>query len=212
MKLHLFGFILFIFTAIFSGVTQLHAQSSKYKGEQDFRISIGALPMSDHLMDGFNDNQYEPYLPTMSDNFEAGLMYRGNTTSTGSISLSYSYRLNKWFSFGAEGTYTGTSCNYYDRFTDQKLYSHKQNLIAISPMCRFTFLSKKYVQLYSQVSMGVGILMEKSQTSSTQATLSAHLSYFGVRVGKSVYGFGELGFGNRGLIMIGAGYCINSNR
>ncbi|MGL5788196.1 MAG: hypothetical protein ACRCX4_15495 [Bacteroidales bacterium] len=199
--------ILFIFFSLSCGLwssSQLSAQSSTFKHNHDFRLTVGMMPFSENLFFDEWGTTYDLRLPELSDIFS----YRGAKRTTGAISLSYSFEVRKWFSLGLEATYIGMYQSYYNTFTHERISSLNQNKIALSPMCRFTYLRRRNIQLYSQLSMGVGLYMErgKDTQSYNEANYEIHLTYLGMTFGKNIYGIVEFGVGNRGVINAGIGY------
>ena len=78
-------------------------------------------------------------------------------------------------------------------------------------MFRFTYLRRRNIQLYSQLSMGLGIYMErgKGNESYNEVNYEAHLTYLGMTFGRKIYGIVEFGVGNRGVVNAGIGYRFN---
>ncbi len=136
---------------------------------------------------------------------------------TPTISVGYKYRFAKWFWFGGTISYTGFYQNYFDRVTGTKFSTDKTHVICIMPSVRFSWLNKKYVTLYSGLSLGYGMDIEQYNTSTTRSTyiehgVAFHLTAIGVHVGKKWYGFAELGVGMLGVFQAGFGYNFNSKK
>ena len=136
---------------------------------------------------------------------------------TPNISIGYKYRLAKWFWLGATVSYTCFLENRHDRVTNVKISSERDHIISIMPSVRFSWLNKKYVTLYSGLSLGyaVDIIQYKSQTekySTAEHGVGFQLTAVGVHVGRKWYGFTEIGVGMQGFIQAGFGCNFNSKK
>lgn len=191
-------------------LTEVSAQNYASASKHDIRLTFGMLPVSEHFsLDDWGANDgYQP--PLLSDLFT----YAGAKHTTGAISLAYACRMKKWLSIGAEFTYTGTSQQFYERFTHERIYSRNKNKLSLSPMCRFTYLNRRNIQLYSQISIGIGLYMERGYgiASYNDVNCDAHLTYLGISFGRKLYGTIELGSGNRGMLSAGIGYRFNQKK
>lgn len=205
-RVYLF-FVLFFLLCGFSLSSGLYAQNTTFKPKQDFRLTIGVIPLSENFFLDEWGASCDMRLPELSDIFT----YRGAKRTTGAISLSYSFEVRKWFSLGLEATYIGMYQSYFNAFTHERVSSLNQNKIAFSPVFRFTYLRRRNLQLYSQLSMGLGLYMErgKGTNSYNEANYEAHLTYLGMTFGQKIYGIVEFGVGNRGVVNAGIGYRFN---
>ena len=147
------------------------------------------------------------------DELFASDTYCGTTLTTGCLSLAYRYRLQKWLWIGVSGSYAGFYANIYDKYSKQKKAMDASYFFFIMPSVRFSWLNKKYVMLYSGVSLGVsGCYSSTYSKFSEQTTNDLSLNFagevtaIGVHVGRYWYGFTELGFGTQGFFNIGFGY------
>ena len=136
---------------------------------------------------------------------------------TPNISVGYKYRLAKWFWLGATVSYTGFYDVSYDRVTNEKLSTQSDHIITIMPSVRFSWLNKKYVTLYSGLSLGYALDIYHANYPDMRYTGCGHGALFqltavGVHVGREWYGFTEIGFGIQGFINAGFGYNFNSKK
>lgn len=117
------------------------------------------------------------------------------------FSLSYKYHLSERFSLGASGAYNAAA--HETRFFKWIDNGPRPRTLAIAAETNFFYLKRPRVNLYA--SMGAGFFGSWtneydgiSETSYMSPTL--HYSPIGVRVGKDVGGFVELGYGFKGLV------------
>ena len=136
---------------------------------------------------------------------------------TPNISVGYKYRLAKWFWLGATVSYTGFYDVSYDRVTNEKLSTQSDHIITIMPSVRFSWLNKKYVTLYSGLSLGYALDIYQRNSATDPYVNYGHggcfqLTAVGVHVGRKWYGFTEIGMGFQGFIQAGFGYNFNSKK
>ncbi len=130
-----------------------------------------------------------------------------------SFDVTYNYRFNKRFSLSATLAYSGSSCKYYDLYTDKFLYNLQFHAITLMPVANYHWYTSasQLVTLYSSLGMGVTYLIENNADhyvgrTKTTSHFAGQLTYFGISVGRSVYGIGELSVGSLGVSRIGIGY------
>lgn len=136
---------------------------------------------------------------------------------TPTFSVGYKYRFAKWFWFGGTISYTGFYQNYFDRVSGKKVATNMTHVICIMPSVRFSWLNKKYVTLYSGLSLGYVMGIDRYKTSDSRYTDVYHgaafqLTAVGVHVGKQWYGFAEVGLGMLGVFQAGFGYNFNCKK
>lgn len=178
----------------------------------------------------------DPLLPVLATGHYLGIQkdyyYERNATDwfgpdiykcvywTPTISVGYKYRLTKWFWLGATISYTGLYDVYHDRVTNEKVSTQSDHIITIMPSVRFSWLNKKYVTLYSGLSLGYALDIYNEYNSNypnQRYTGCGHGALFqltavGVHVGRKWYGFAEIGFGIQGIFQAGFGYNFNSKK
>lgn len=177
-----------------------------FSPQHEVRVSIGYSPLSAYIV-GHSD--YYPYPGDISPTI------RGPKFTTGVLSLSYNYRFRRWFDFGLLFSYYNEYYRLHSSFTNEFLGRVYDNYITIMPSVRFTWLNRKWVRMYSSLGLGVTINTEnqtkrKDESHYTDFAAAAHLTYLGITVGKSLFGFAELGIGAKGLATIGIGYRFNN--
>ena len=130
------------------------------------------------------------------------------------ISLSYGYWFNEWFSLGADFTYVYGHCNIFHSYTHDKILTLREGNYSLMPLARFAWYRRGFVQLYSSVGLGVGVLHRERHMADRGDLVDAYLAFdikpFGIALGRTWFGFAEVGYGSRGVINVGVGYRINS--
>lgn len=193
--------------------SQKSARPVRYVPEHEFRISLGLFPLN---INGSNSDLLEAPDPIiLSDQYDRSLYYYGPAYTTGSLSASYTYYIKKWFSVGASFSYINQYRNHYNIITDSKILEIRYQSLYLTPMLRFTFVNKRYVKLYGQIGVGLGLHMGEESDATKKLTsnkcmTSMQFTFFGVSVGRKFFGFTELGVGSQGIINIGTGYRFNA--
>lgn len=165
----------------------------------DFKVGIGAFPLLFGGIDG-NYGLYDDATWKMVDLLDRDC--RGDLRTTGCIFGSYSYRLLKWLKLGA-------SVSYLHFWRDYASGDESSTYIFAMPFVEFAWLNRKYFRMYSALGVGVDFVKVKdSGISKNDSYLEAgvQLTYLGMSVGSKLFGFAELGVGNRGLVSAGIGY------
>lgn len=144
--------------------------------------------------------------------------YRARYGMTLPITLTYRYRLAKWFWIGGAVSYYGVYSTYHDRFTDEIAARTSTHLINISPTLHFTWLNRKYVTVYSGLSGGYSLFCDKSYSVQHEEYQSrvlhgwnCQITAIGIKAGKKWFGFAEAGIGTHSFITAGFGYRFNEN-
>lgn len=196
-----------------TGITQENKRIQRpFIPKHEIRLGIGAIPLVPDIGVSYGTD-YDRYFPdNLSDIYDMELTYAGQKYITGAVSAGYTYDIKQWLSAGGTLSYFGLYQNFYDKPTDVELVSRNSHNLSITAMLRFTYLNRRYVRLYSQIGIGLGMATTegKGTPSSTKFHLTGHLTPFGIAVGSKVFGFGEfLGAGNQGFVVLGVGYKFN---
>ncbi|KQS32924.1 hypothetical protein [Dyadobacter sp. Leaf189] len=122
-----------------------------------------------------------------------------------SFAITYRYQVTRRFAIGVtSATSNGTSykADYYDY---QRAYKHTNLIMAFEP--KITYADTPDVTLYAAAGIGGLFVRLKDQRLATDAKLYAvptfQVTPFGIRVGKKVGGFAEIGYGYKGLVSFG---------
>ena len=153
--------------------------------------------------------EYNPYNWTLTSDTYSKVRY------TPVISLSYHYRAYKWLWVGLTADFSEFYAYYYDRLTDKRVKGQSEHNTFFNLMAdlRFSYLNRKHVTLYSELSGGllIGNFTSKQvqpvATNYTAFAGAVHVTMLGVKAGaKGWFGNVELGAGFKGLISAGFGY------
>lgn len=144
--------------------------------------------------------------------------YHGRWWTEGAYSFSYVFRVCKFLWLGGEVSYSHFCSKVYDKLTDVQIGKDRVQMVSLMSKIRFSFMNSKYVTLYAGFSLGAGIAIDTYKRdrateflpTETQWHLTGQLTPFGVKAGKSFFGFAEIGFGYKGFGVIGFGYHFNA--
>ena len=156
------------------------------------------------------DSWFEDYVNTL-------------TFAAPTINLEYRYRFAKWFWFGGLVSYADIYNQYKDRVTQATVAHTGIHYITVMPSMRFSWLNKKYITLYSGLSLGCTVAVGKKYWPDIPntgivyepfagASLSGQLTAVGIQGGKNWYGFAEIGLGYQGFVKAGFGYKFNRTK
>ena len=140
----------------------------------------------------------------------------------GGFTVTYMYRVVKWFWVGANINWQFPSdIQYYiwrEYYTDASFKdfetSKRNNFLAIAPELRFSYTNKKWATLYSALSVGYGIHIGLNKEKLYSNFLNDYwywdVTFFGANfhIGEKQNFFvgGEFGLGFKGILSIHAGY------
>lgn len=139
--------------------------------------------------------------------------YEGAKRVTGGIGISYGYRVRRWFETGASLTYAGFYQNLYASADGCVAARERNHYVTLMPYARFSWVNRRSVRLYSSLHLGVQWSSQRSYfyDKSNYTYLAAHFTPFGIRVGRRLFGYAELGIGMRGVFVFGIGYGLGGN-
>ena len=171
---------------------QIAVKRPKFEPQHEIRLTVGAFPICENW-----------YIPT-DETIRKGSIY-----TAGAWTLSYAYRFRKWIDAGVALTYYGEYTSLHDNFDNSLIERLERHRIAIMPSVRFTWVNRELVRLYS--TLNIGILFDSRRETSTlsRTDSAAQCTPIGIAVGRSLFGFAEIGFGTQGIFMAGIGYNFN---
>ena len=182
-------------------------QRPPFSQQHELRASIGYVPMFAYLGSYFVDGMPPPsYIsPT----------FRGPLYTTGAVSVSYGYRFYRWLDVGMVVSYYNEFHRLYDSFTNDYLGRVYNHHITLMPTVRFTWLDRKWVRMYSSLAAGATFYTQsqtkvKGEAHYNSQNFAGHFTYLGITVGRSFFGFAELGIGAKGFATMGLGYKFNN--
>lgn len=177
----------------------------KIEDRHSFRVGGGSYSLAAGLfLDGFR-GCIDHGMSSLPDQIIYDTTHRTPQRYWGGYSVSYAYRFRRWFEFGGTVTYCVASQHRRDLETNKIVQSMNRHAVSIMPTCRFSYLNREKVQLYSAISGGVVI-----GSGFTFPWLDATL--LGCSFGKKVFGFAELGAGVGGWGRVGIGYRFNTKK
>lgn len=202
MKKKLFTTLL----AVLFGCTALMAQQEyglrgPFTPQHELRVSAGAWPLM---------RSFDPYC---NGRFHY-TTHRGAMYTSGAWSISYQYRIKKWLDVGGYLSYWGKWGSTSSNFNDALLSRDRLNRISVVPVVRFTWLNKPLVRLYSSAGLGVvfGWYSGNFDDAAGRPSVTGQFTPIGIAVGKSLFGFAEIGLGSQGTMIMGLGYRFNHKK
>lgn len=135
-----------------------------------------------------------------------------NFKSTGSLGIDYYRSVSDHIKLGAALIYEQISRDYY--FEKKFRGKIEANYITIMPQVKFLYITKPAFELYSSLAAGASLRYEEFQPSksgvkkddASDIFFAFQANLLGIRVGKKLGGFVELGLGNKGIINGGISY------
>lgn len=120
----------------------------------------------------------------------------------GPIIAGYRRNLSEHFSVGLQGSYSGFDKEY--TILSSSKIKIQSKFITVMLNSNYSYIPRNIVQFYSGLSAGFSVFSESDSLESESKTVFAfHVNALGIRVGKSIGGFLELGFGFNGIINAG---------
>lgn len=209
MSMKKFVVRLIVCTALLMGLCSIPASASSDRHDADslsgvnynpykhgVRVGISGTPFVLGLMtdvaDGINFGFVGrlPYIRGVSNFYED---FYGPLYTTGNIGAEFDWVLKKWMTVSAGAYFTGFWADRYNGMTGSLM--RKENGVAVSLVgtIRFTYLNRRYVQLYSGVSAGAFVI--GANTGEVGGMIHVQGIPIGVSVGRKVFGFAEVGIG-----------------
>ncbi len=157
----------------------------------EVRLGIAGVPFYEHnMLDVCSDRRLQS-----SGTCDMNWLYRdclGAGYTTGSMSAEFVFIIKHWLNVSLTVADCCAWRSVYDSVTGDFKDPVVCNTFTILPQVRFTYLSKRYVKLYSSVGAGVrGGVYDHEWKSG----VALQLCPIGIMTGRRVYGFTELGFG-----------------
>lgn len=204
-------FISFIFfTSSFSQEINTSKKIKPQLGKNEIYISYGILSASG-LGIGLGRTSFNQDFPTSyfynKDNY--AVKTKEIPPIIGALNFGYKrYFVKNKIAVLANITYSQTNTNYTHNSNDSLNFKTKDYLIAVMPAFEYHYFNRKIVQLYSGVQLGLFIYNQKyadykSEIKHKEINFAFQVDAFGVRIGKQIGGFLELGFGFGGIVKIG---------
>lgn len=130
-------------------------------------------------------------------------------------------RVPRWFSLSGEGGYwikdwlyvggafvwTGGFSRIEEYHVHKIIGYYNYDSFTLMPLVRFAWVRKGVVQLYSGVGIGVNFARaEEPKQKYYEAVIAHDLTFLGISVGRNIFGYVDVGVGQRGIVSMGIGY------
>lgn len=145
-----------------------------------------------------------------------GERFGDNDSPLGPISVEYFYHLKPWLAVGAIGAYGQFSQDIVTKNDENDVIGNKKtNYATFMPAVKFNWLNRDVVGLYSKLAVGATHRSEKKtyEDESREGReycdfhVNFQVSLLGVELGsQNLRGFAEFGFGEQGMLSVGARY------
>ena len=185
-------------------------ETASPKHHLELSISDGTSIIRNELQTGGSSTLYHQ---TLSECQNGG--YKGHNLNLFPINVGYYYQALPWLQVGGEfSAYTNALINAYDPITSSRIINYTNTSLYLTAGLRFTYYQTNFVQLYSCLSLGVRMNIESKKATLPYDSFAPSIgnvgvafqaTAFGVRFGKQVYGFAELGCGYKGILNVGIG-------
>lgn len=175
--------------------------------KHDVRLMYGAPGLISWLMiDPVIYGDYEVTFPREISNM---CIKYGPTYALATLGFSYSQQLRPWFALGCKTTFAAKWQRVYDTFTGNKLYNNNVYNISAMVDCRFNWLRRERVGMYSSVAVGAMAHLDRAEG---MLVPMFDCAFVGVTFGRTFYGFVEVGMGVGGSVRAGLGYRFNCKK
>lgn len=160
---------------------------------------------------GWNNDGYTPDDWFLDDKF-----YHGPRYATCPLTFHYMYRAAKFLWLGFDFSYMGVYSKLYREWDDAQFGWMNEHYLTLMPKIRFSYFNRKYVTMYSGISTGITVgLIEPEFPAgflSVRVRPAVQATFYGISVGRTWYGFAEVGCGYNGFIRTGFGYHFNKTQ
>lgn len=172
--------------------------------KHNIRIGYGAPSITSWAFT--QDGIFEPYCYvgplSLREHIRDNRYYETAERYIHSLYVEYTTALNHWFSIGAKCTFAAKWFSEYDSHTHELFARHNAYDIGALLNMRFEWLRRDYVQMYSTVGVGLAAHFERAKG---RCIPMFDATFVGLSVGRSFYGFVELGGGISGSLRGGFG-------
>ncbi len=186
-------------------------------GTQEFSLSYGTTSGTD-MIQGFYRNNSRP-------NFDHP-GYFDATSKTGNIFATYRYFINRRLDVGIT---LGMEALTFDHYTNPDMGSpvllgkYKASIATLAVELKPVYYNGRFVQLYGLIGIGARYFQESlteagpgvAPQNNLQVTpffLNTQWTPIGLRAGKRLCGFAEIGVGYKGLLNVGVCYKMDKKK
>jgi outer membrane protein W len=133
-------------------------------------------------------------------------------SGTGAILLGYRYSAGEKFSIGIDGSYT--KIKEILKIQSKPVGSFYKQFYTIAPYVAYNYIKKEKFSMYSGIGLGYTFVKDEytmddgGNETNNSGEFAFHLSAFGVRFGKNIGGYVEVGYGYKGLVNLGVSFKL----
>lgn len=147
----------------------------------------------------------------------------GKTTRSGAMMINYRHNFLPWLSGGVTAGYENESVELYIENKDANgkysgtsaIGKYSRSSFTLAGELQFIYKQLGLKTYYGIFGLGNAFITGKYTSKTSDATerysaiyINPQITPFGMRVGKKLAGFGEIGFGYKGIIHLGAAYSF----
>ncbi len=187
-----------ILSIIFTGIQLAKAQE---KGTNEISIGYG-VGSSDQFFDNLVD--ISVFAVTI------GNLTYDNKVFRGPLYVNYNYAIKDQLMIGGTVTYSKITRDVF--LSKISLGEQINNIFTIGLESNYRYISNRSFQMYSGLGLGYSVNFSKSRSNSgkkdsrrgqTNSNLNFHLTGIGLRFGKKIAGYFEIGLGYKGVYNLG---------
>ncbi len=179
---------------ILSAAISLNAQDKK----NQFSIGYGVITV---------DEELDLIEGVLGDVISLGSYTFDNEKMSGAVILTYNNAISKVVHIGGAVAYEQITKDVV--VAGDKKGELKRNFITLGIESKFAWLNRDFVQMYS--SAGIGLTINKDEFTETngnsnddsQTHFNFQLSALGLRIGNTLAGYAEVGYGYKGILNFG---------
>lgn len=189
-----------------------HKAEESVRWTNDIRIGYGApgvlslLLLDESFIFDYEAVHIPETLPGRVDRLHTN---RGPMRRFMTLSANYHRQIKPWFALGCKSSFAGIWQSTFDSISGEKRYSDNVYNIAALVDARFSWLRRDMVEMYSSVGLG---LMAHIERMNGALWPMFDIAAIGISVGRSFYGFLEIGAGCTGSARIGFGFRFNDKK
>lgn len=220
LNLLTFCLLFFLFLSPAQAVASSGDEPAAFSRGSELRIGYGNFPalIYNGLFSSPPEGEWWHFfdvpemLPPMGDATQM-TFYSGRLVAAGTFALNYTYRVNRWFEFNVTASCAPAFGRMYDWQTRESVGNYSVSYFSLLPSARFVWLNRPLVRLYSGISLGAAFREDRWSAGSDRGVSrefvpGISVTWFGLTVGKRVYGFAELNSGVTGFCQAGIGYSF----
>lgn len=123
------------------------------------------------------------------------------------------YWLKDWLYLGGTFVWTGGFSAVKDYTFHTRSHYYTYNSFTIMPIVRFAWVRRGIVQLYSSVGWGLNLAhVKEPKRRYIEGAVAYDFTFVGISVGRNLFGYLDIGAGQRGAVSVGLGYRFNQKK